>query len=767
MELDALGDVRVIDLSTGIAGPVATMFLADFGADVVKIEPPDGDPARSDPGFPTWNRGKRGIVCDLATDDGRARLDALLPGADLLVVGEPAPVDVAALARDHPGLVVLSVPPYHGTPPWYGGKESHGLLAAATGVALRQASWYGGPVEMVTPQLLYIQGVWAATCGLAALIERRASGRGQTVTVSGVHAMMEAGTSSLTLDPSAPPVVANFGPGGPSPAYSRYQCGDGGWMFVAALTPKFQAALVAALDIEDIRDDARLGGGLEGMILPDNRGWVRKRIESVFASAPRAHWLEVLRTADVPAGPLLERSDWLDHPQIAAIGMRAEVDDPERGRVVMPGVPVVLTGSPGAVHGPAPRLGEHDATVRPWEPRPYSPEPGTDAPSTAGPLAGYRVLDLGAILAGPYAGALLAELGASVTKVEPPAGDSFRARGFTFNRGMRGLAIDLRKPPGQAAFYQLAAGADVVIDNYRPGVLETLKITYDHLAAANPEIVTLSLTGFGEGGPMSHLPGFDPILQAAGGMMTAQGGDDEPVFYTIAINDVTSAVLATFAITTALIHRGRTGAGQRIWTSLVGASTVTQSGELTRFAGRPPALTGGRDFAGRAPLRRYYTVADGWVRVDAAYAEVDQDALRAAGLDVPAVRDAAGLDAALAAALATVPRDEAARLLTAARVPAVPARHITELLRDDRLMAAGLVHHHTSADGTPYTTAGRFAAFSRTQRTDTLTPPGIGEHSAEVLRAAGLPESEVAALIEDGVVIQGTAMAVRLMANYR
>ena len=774
--MSALNDVRVVDLSVGIAGPVATMFMADFGADVVKVEQPGGDPARADPGFPTWNRNKRGIVVDPVDTEHRQRLSDLVRGADVLVVNDASAsagrgLDVEAATRDNPGLVVLEVPPFAGPTPWYGGKESQGLLAAFTGPALRQSSWDGGPIETIPPQLLYIQGVWGATCALAALIERNVSGYGQLVTVSGVHAMMEACTGSITLDPSDPPAPTTNGPGGPSPVYSRYRCGDDRWVFVAALTPKFQARLLKCLGIEDMLDDERLAGALERMLLPDNRGWVRKRVEQIFASGSRDEWMAKLSEAGVPAGPLLVREDWLDHEQVKAIGMRAEVDDPERGRVVMPGVPTVLTGSPGSVRTSAPGLGEHDAEVRSWTPRPR-PEgaPPTQEPP-AGPLRGMRVLDLGAILAGPYAGHLLAELGADVIKVEPPTGDSFRVRGFTYNRGMRGLAIDLRDERGQNALYAMAARSDVVIDNYRPGVLADLKITYDRLSAVNDKIVTLSISGYGEGGPQSSLPGFDPVLQAASGMMTAQGGDDEPVFYTIAINDVAGAVLSTFGITAALVHRQHTGKGQRIWTSLVGASAIMQSGELTRFEGREPPPVGGRDFAGREPLRRFYAVADGWIRVDADAGQVDPTALTGAGLTgfttLGPSASAAELDAALARAVANLSRDEAAERLYQARVPAAAARHTNELLTDDRMVEAQVVHYHRRSDGRPYTTAGRFAAFSRTQRTDVLEPPGLGEHSTEVLREAGLPASEVDSLLEGEVVVQGGPMDVQLMVNYR
>src|SRR5260221_8661572 len=306
----------------------------------------------------------------------------------------------------------------------------------------------------------------------------------------------------------------------------------------------------------------------------------------------------------------------------------------------MPGVTVVMTRTPGRVRTPAPCLGQHDADVRPWSTR--SSPPGQPAETSRGPLAGLRILDLGTILAGPYAGALLAELGADVIKVEAPSGDPFREPGFVFNRGMRGLAIDLSSTAARQGFYAMVRGADAVLDNSRLGGRERLKIDYATLVEINPSIVTMSVNGFGEQGPFAPKPGFDPVLQAMSGMMTAQGGDSDPVLFTIPVNDIAAATLSVLGLCLGLFHQIRTGVGQRVWTSLAGCAAMLQSGELVRFAGRPPAIRGGRDFAGPSALDRFYRVADGWVRLQAC----DTDGLRAAGLLptdlVSTARDAGG-----------------------------------------------------------------------------------------------------------------------------
>ena len=762
----ALDGIRVVDLSTGIAGPVAGMFLADHGADVVKVEPPGGDPARALPGFAVWNRGKRSIAADPGTPDGAARIHALLAGADVCIVGTTPEQVPAALVPDtvtaaHPRLVYLHTPPYGDRTPWAGGAESHGLLAAATGVALRQTSGHDGPVEIVYPHVLYAQGAWAAACALAALLERDRSGSGQRVTVAGVHGTLITSTSSVTLDPSLPPRVTSTGPGGANPCYSRYACADGEWLFLGALVPKFIDRAFAVLGVSAIMADPRIGGAHDHLYEPGNRDWVRARLVDAFAGRPRADWLRELAEADCPAGPLGDRDAWLDHPQVTANGLRLEVDDPERGRVVMPANPVALSGTPGAVRGPAPAL--DSGPVPAWppaaaaEPPTAPPDAGSgDSPDGGGPLAGVRVVGLGTFIAGAYPAMLLAELGADVVKVEPPAGDPFRENGFTFNRGVRSVALDLRDPRGHAAFMTLAAGADVVIDNYRAGVLDRLGIGYAALAARNPGVVAMTVTAYGDRGPHAHDPGFDPILQARSGMMTAQGGAGEPVFHTIPVDDVAAGELAVFGVCAALLARRRTGRGQRVCTSLAAASTFMQCGELVRYPGRPPASVGGPDHPGGDPLDRYYRAGDGWVRLAASPSGVP--ALRAAGFLPGPDAD----PAALATAIGALTAEEAVKRLTDAGVPAAVARTFEELAADPEAVAAEVVHRHDSGDGT-YLTAGRFVWFGRTRMTDRLTPPGVGEHTAAVLGAAGI---DAAPLLADGVAVAGPPMRPRIK-DYR
>lgn len=763
-----LDGMQVVELAGGVAGPIAGMFLADFGAEVVKVEPPDGDPGRTEPGSVMWNRGKKSVVADPADPDRRAWLGRLIAGADVCVVNTEDDLSryglgTADLRAAAPRLIVLVVAPYTAaSTPWLGERESHGLLAAATGMAWRQASNDGGPVEMVAPQFLYVHGVWAAACAAAALVERETSGLGQAVTVTGVNAVMEGGVSQLTIPADSPDPDTAIGSGGRHPTYTRYQTGDGKWLGVGGLGPKFELLTLRVLGLEHIVDDPRMGGQA-GLLQAQNYEWVSGAIAEAFRGRDRAHWLARLAEQGIPCGPLEDPAGWLDDPQVTAIGMRAETVDPVRGPVTMPGIPVHLTRTPAHPPRPAPALGAHDGEVTVREPHPGGPP---RARLSAGPLAGYRVLDQGTFVAGPYTGCLLAELGASVIKVEPPGGDPFRANGYTFNRGMRSLAVDLKSPAGQDVFHRLARDHDVVVTSLRPGVARELNIDHDTLAGINPSIVTASLSAYGAVGPMAQLPGVDMVIQAMSGMMRRQGGAGEPVSNTIAIIDTTTGAMGALLVSLALLHRERTGEGQPCWYSLMATATYLQSGELVRYAGRPAPPMGGPDHRGGDPFDRFYAAADGWIRLQAT-GPVRASDLTAAGIDVDEPVFAADPGGALEKALAGLGAADAVAALGSAGIPAVRARKIGEAVRDEDLLGEEFVHVRTSEDGPPILTPGRYATFSRTQRHGPMPVPGTGEHTVEVLRAAGLTEAEVEELVAAGVVVRGGPMPQRLTPIYR
>jgi crotonobetainyl-CoA:carnitine CoA-transferase CaiB-like acyl-CoA transferase len=426
----------------------------------------------------------------------------------------------------------------------------------------------------------------------------------------------------------------------------------------------------------------------------------------------------------------------------------------------MPGPLIGLSHTPIELRGPAPT--RHPAITRlaaGWAPRdPAGGEPGRTAEpgGTAGPaeppLAGLRVLNLGTIIAGPYSSTMLGELGAEVWKIErPPHGDEFRTShggrggaGFTvYNRDQRSLLLNLGAEPGAGVFRDLARSADVVVDNYRVGVVDRLGIDYDHLAEVNPLITTVSISAFGEAGALRERPGFDPVVQAMSGIMRAQGGPDQansPVFLTVPINDVLAAALAAFGACAALLARTRLDHGQHVEVTLSAASCLLQSGYLVDSGEAAPYPQGGRDYPGPGPLSRLYPAADGWVRLEG---EPDQlAALAGAGL-APAPDEAADGDDALAAAIAarvgSLPAAEVVSRAHAAGVPAVRARQVQELTADDELIGAGLLTVIERDDrGVSWIAAGRWLQMPGLPVRVPQTAPGLGEHTDAVRQEAGL-----------------------------
>jgi crotonobetainyl-CoA:carnitine CoA-transferase CaiB-like acyl-CoA transferase len=749
-----LDDVLVVELADGVAGPAAGMFLADYGARVVKVETGAGDPYRERAGFQVLNRGKESLLIQPDDPASMAELRRLLTSADICIRRDPHSwrpygLDDDLVRRAYRDVIVVSMPPFDEATD--GRTESHEVLSASLGMAMNQCSFTGGPIEMVEPHLLYVQGALGALAAVAALVERDRTGRCRAVTVSGVHAFVAFAPQLLVFDPTSAEKSRDLGPGGAHPTYTSYATVDGRWIFVGALTDKFIRRALSVFRLDDLLADPRIAGQTDRLYSPDHRRWVRAVLAERLATDTAQAWIERLEAADIPVAPVQTPDEWFAHPQFLITCGQSRVDHPTLGTVQMPGSPFRLTRTPAMVSRPAPGLGQWDAdrTVPARPPHPPGPDDAVNA--SAGPLAGLRVLSLGAYVAGPYAARLLHLFGADVIKVEPPAGDPWRRYGFQFSEGMRSLAVDLRTPAGQQVFRGLVATADAVIDNFRPGFLASLGADHPSLAEVKPDLVTTSLTGFGEAGPLARRPGFDPVLGALSGMQAAQGGDAEPVVFSLAVNDTCGAVLTALATTLALRHRRRTGAGQHVECSLAGASSYLQVDTLVRYAGRPPIRVGGRDFRGCHAWARYYRASDGWVRIEAVE---DSVAMVARLLGVGELPEGADLAAAIAAAVERLDVESVIARLDGTPALVVPAQSTRRAVVDPRRGAPALAHLVEPLGGRPYYTAGDVASIEDRPSRVPAAVPGVGEHTRDLLAEIGIDASRCDELIRLGAVRQ-------------
>ncbi len=763
----AFSGVRILDFTQGVAGPLGAMHLADFGADVLKIEPPVGDRMGAHPGYLTWNRNKRVVTLDLETYAGLRDAKTLIGAADVAVFDaqpgrlERLGLDGTTLTAQHPRLLHVSMPSFGEKGRWSQLPPDELLFQAVSGVAFMQMSFEDQPVALVTPQVGYGHAAILANGIAAGLLERARSGRGQAVVISGLHGL--AGVEAGAVSANRVIRMARSSRGG-APNYRLYRCADGEWFFLGCLTAPFFLHALEVIDLLELMALPGVEGDLSNLLAnPALALEAQTMLEERFAERPRHEWMELLGDAGVPKGPVGDRDDWFRGETVAANEMRLVLDHPKHGPVEMPGVSVKLSDTPGSVRGFAQPTTIEEALAA-WPAREAAP---TADGERARPLEGVRVLDLGAFIAGTFAPTVLANYGADVIKIEPTGGDPFRTYGLGFvgyNLGKRSLTIDIKAPAGRRVFEELVRQSDVVLDNFRVGVRERLDIDYATLSALNPRVITCSVTGYGPEGPLALDPGFDPLLQARSGMMAAQGGADEPIFHQIPVNDTGSAMMAAFGIQAALHARELTGRGQEVQTSLANSTVLFQSGELTRYEGAPAPPVGGVDFLGVSALRRYYRCSDGWIVLACTKAEEFHRLAIALGHPEWAGRTIAEkalaepgdgqLANGIAEALATMERDDVVDRLLTANVPGAAAHTAAETFESPWLWENGYFQRVEDPMWGEVVAPRSYADWGRSASGFTRRAPLMGEHSVEVLGEFGVGAAEIAALIGDNIVVQ-------------
>jgi len=596
--MEALRDLRVVEIGGDVACAYATKLLADLGADVVKIEPPEGDPlrrwgpfanGRRDPEasglFRYLNANKRSVVLDLASEGAGGSLLALLRGADVLLEsGRPGRLEAlglveSALREASPTLAVVRISPFGQTGPYCDLEPSELVVQAAGGWVTSHGLPSANPVRVGARIPEYLVASYAAAASLTAV--RAARDRGDLVHVD--VSMMECLLGTLPYPMLWADILKKMNMPPPqkrrTPLPGVLQCKDG-WVGVNVLTSQQWSDTCTLFEVpqfvphqQDIHSNRPVTGEFFAAIQP----WLDEHTADEIVTLGQAFRIP---TVWVGNGETLRQFEQLRERSFF-------VSDPG-GSFERPGFPYRLARTPASLRKPAPRLGADTESTRakPWPDRekPKSaigPTRPTAREVADLPYRDLRVLDLGTFWAGPLFGMYFASHGADVIKIESvqrpdgfrfsqtftQLGEDYYEHSATYqgtNQGKRGLTLDLRKDAARELFFRLLATTDILIENFSPRVMENFGLSYERLREVKPDLIQIRMPGFGLEGPWRDYVGWATVIEQATGMTWVTGHPDGPPLNPGGFIDCAVSMHAGTALQAALLHRERTGEGQLI-----------------------------------------------------------------------------------------------------------------------------------------------------------------------------------------------------------
>ena len=759
-----LAGLRVVDLGEGPVTGLATMVLADFGADVLKVEPPGGDPARTLPSAPMWLRGKATLTVDFEDPEQVAGLRSVLTEtADAVVTTLPRVrrdalgLDHATLSASRPDLVYGMVSGFGEDGPYrdYPAVEAvvaakFGRMASLEGIAPRRGPCYAA-LQVATHATS--QSIAAAL--LAGLHRSVTTGQGTAFDTSLMRGLLpydigglqvahlrERGVLPTPEVPTDPTTTL------PRIYYHGARTRDGRWIQFGNLLPHLQDNWFVAAGLE------RPQGGVPPEGSPELEAF-RDRMLRHIAGRDLEEWMDVfVGHGGVVAHQYQTTQQALHDPDVVANGHAVPVN----GGIQL-GPVADLTRTPAVIRGGGQEIDVRTALR--WTRRPVPKAGGTAEPGR--PLEGVTVVEAATIIAAPLGASTLADLGARVIKFEPPSGDPFRnmmhgTGAARCNTGKESICLDLKATAAQEVARRLVARADIFLHNYRPGVPEKLGIGYERLHEDNPGLVYLSANGYGPKGPGAHRPSTHPIPGAAlGGVVWQMGGlpEDGPLELD-AVREVaralfranevnpdpnTSMVIAT-AATLGLLARDLTGQGQHIFVDMFGANAYGNWDDFLSYPGKADRLPVDADIRGLGPRCRLYECRSGWVFL---YVRNDAE------WDRLAVTDEAALEARFrtddAEAWETRLRQQGIACVRADT--AWPAQF---LLHDPHARAEELVVSASHAEWGEYLRHGPMVRFERGGRYGGACVPG--EHTVALLGELGYEPGAIEGLLDAGAAVQ-------------
>ena len=772
--MNPLSRFRIVEVGIGPASGIATTILADFGADVIKVVPPGGDPFANMPSYRLWTRGKRIVRADLRAAEDVAQLQRLIADSADAVLTTLKPearerigLTAEALGRDD--LIVGVITGFGEDGPYaaYPGYEP--VVAAKSGRMLN----FAGVADRDGPNYSALQvgthatAQSAAAAMLAALIGRELGSAALSFDTSMLRGMMpyEMGIMSMVQlqDSGAlerPQAARDRTKSMPTFNYHPVRTADGQWLQLGNLLPHLLDNFFRAAGLKEVLREPQYEG--DPMRWPaEAREAFRDRLLEHMQSRTLADWTDrFVRDGGVVSHPYQTTQDALCDEDCVANGHVVERDG-----VTQLGPLANLTESPGKVGARATEVAFHAI-------EPHAPAAGNGkaSDSRAKPLAGVTVVESATIIAAPLGASVLADLGARVIKIEPLTGDPFRAMFHGFgaskcNAGKECISLDLKSAEGQKIAQELAAKADIWIHNYRMGVPEKLGIGYDDLSAINPNLVYVSANGYGPNGPGAKRPSTHPIPGAAlGGVVWQMGGlpstdeelDNEGLRETarklLRANEVnpdpnTSMVVATAALV-GLAARRSHGRGQKVYVDMFGANAWANWDDFLSYEGKPERAPVDADGYGLGPLQRLYRCREGWVFLMVVTDREWEAFVTETG--IVSARDADGLAETLSALFATDDADAwenrlAPKGIGCVRADGLPPQEF--FLRDAHCQAEHLAVPAVHPDWGDYLRNGPMARFRKGD--EYLGTGAAGGATVTLLKELGYSEAATQALIDD------------------